>query len=77
MNTATHRASADVTGHGYVDVLVLGDPQAGSGGPGKVSFGAYPVELTAALTRAVDDKLGTSVVGAHPTFGIGATTVTF
>jgi hypothetical protein len=77
MNTATHRARADVTGHGTVDVFVLGDPQAGSGGPGKVSFGAYPVKLTAVLTRAVDKALGSTVVGGHPSFGTGATTVTF
>jgi hypothetical protein len=77
MDTATHKATADVTGHGNIDVFILGDPQSGSGGPGKVSYGGYPVKLTGVLTRAVDKALSTSVVANNPAFGIGETTVTF
>jgi hypothetical protein len=77
MNTATHRASADVTGHGTIDVFILGDPNAGSGGPGKVQYGGYSVKLTGALTRALDNAFTTQVFGNNPSFGTGSTTVTF
>jgi hypothetical protein len=77
MNTATHRANADVSGHGNIDVFILGDPQNGSGGPGKVTFGDYPVKLTGVLTGAVDHATSTQVVGNNPRFGTGATTVKF
>lgn len=77
MNTATHRATADVTGQGTIDVFVLGDPNAGNGGPGKVQYGGYPVKLTGALTRALDHAFNTQVFGANTGFGTGSTTVTF
>ena len=77
MNTATHRASAAVTGHGTIDVFVLGDPNAGSGGPGKVQYGGYSVKLTGALTRALDHAFNTQVFGSNAGFGTGSTTVTF
>jgi hypothetical protein len=77
MNTATHRASAQVTGRGTIDVFVLGDPNRGSGGPGKVQYGGYSVKLTGALTRALDNSFNTQVFGNNANFGSGTTTVTF
>ena len=77
MNTATHRASAAVTGHGTIDVFILGDPNAGSGGPGKVQFGGYSVKLTGALTRALDNAFNSQTFGNNAGFGTGSTTVTF
>ncbi len=77
MSTATHRATAQVTGHGTIDVFVLGDPNRGSGGPGKVQYGGYSVTLTGALTRALDNAFNTQVFGNNASFGGGTTTVTF
>jgi hypothetical protein len=77
MNTATHRARADVSGHGKIDVFVLGDPQEGGGSPNSLSYGDYPVKLTAVLTRAVDHALSTAVVGNNPKFGTGFTSLRF
>ncbi len=77
MSTSTHRASADVTGHGNIDVFILGDPNAGSGGPGKVQYGGYSVKLTGALTRALDNTFNVQTFGNNADFGTGSTTVFF
>ncbi len=77
MSTATHRAHAEVTGHGTIDVFILGDPNSGSGGPGKVQYGGYTVKLTGALTRALDNAFNTQTFGNNAAFGTGSTTVTF
>lgn len=76
-NTATKKASADVTHHGNIDVFLLGNPEGGAGGPGKVSFGPYTVKLTGVFAKALDHDFGTSVFVGNPKFGNGATTVTF
>lgn len=77
MNTATQKASADVTHHGNIDVFLLGQPEGGAGGPGKVSYGPYTVKLTGVLTKALDKEFGAKVFAANPKFGNGSTTVTF
>ena len=77
MSTATHRARAEVTGHGTIDVFILGDPNSGSGGPGKIQYGGYSVTLTGALTRALDNAFNTQTFGNNAGYGTGSTTVTF
>jgi hypothetical protein len=76
-DTAHHVAHARVTGQGRIAALILGDPQNGSGGPGFVQFGAYPVNLTAAAVRALDTALHTQVFGKLSRLGIGSSTVRF
>lgn len=76
-NTADHRASGKVTGHGRIVIFVLGDPNSGSGGPGKIQYGGYSVTLSGALIRALDNAFGTEVFAHHSSFGTGSTTVTF
>lgn len=77
MNTATHRATGEVTGHGTIDVFVLGDPNSGNGGPGRVQYGGYTVKLAGALTHVLDGAFATQVFANNPDFGTGTTTVTF
>ncbi len=77
MSTSSHRATADVTGHGNIDVFILGDPNSGSGGPGKVQYGGYTVKLTGALTRALDNTFNVQTFGNNSDLGTGSTTVFF
>lgn len=75
LNTKTERATADVTNHGRIVVFVLGQPNAGSGGPGWVEFGGYSVKLSYRLTHALYRRYGTQVFINHPLLGTGTSKV--
>jgi hypothetical protein len=77
VNTKSHQATALVTHHGTIVVFVLGDPNMGSGGPGKVGFGGYPVTLANGFARVLDNTYGTQVFANHKSFGTGGSTVYF
>jgi hypothetical protein len=77
IDTAHHVARAQVTGHGTIAALTLGDPQNGNGGPGFVEFGAFPVSFTPAAVRVLDAALHTRLFAKHPRLGLGASTVRF
>jgi hypothetical protein len=76
-STKSHQATGAVAGHGTIVVFVLGDPNAGNGGPGKVQFGGYPVKLSSAFARVLDNTYNTEVFAKHTAFGTGGSTVYF
>jgi hypothetical protein len=76
-NTKSHQATGAVAGHGTIVVFVIGDPNAGNGGPGKVEFGGYPVKLSNGFARVLDNTYNTQVFAKHTAFGTGASTVYF
>lgn len=76
-NTAKKQATADVTNHGNIVLFVLGMPNSGSGGPGRITYGGYSVTFAPAAIRAFDRALTTAVFARHPKFGTGTVTVLF
>jgi hypothetical protein len=77
IDTAKHTGTANVTNHGRIVALTIGDPNRGNGGPGMVQFGGFKVTLSAAGYKALDNVLSTMVFKNHPKLGVGSTTVKF
>jgi hypothetical protein len=77
IHTKTNSGSADVSGHGRVTALAIGDPSSGSGGAHWVTYSGFSVTLSKSAITMLDKKFATKDFAKHPTLGIGSSTLHF
>jgi hypothetical protein len=77
VSPAKGTGTAEVTNHGRISAVTVGDPQSGGPATNGLTYSGYTVTLSSAVIKVLDKDFSTTFFAAHTNVGVGSTTLHF